>query len=459
MPNLPNQPKLKHAVVSMWRKGWLLAFLGVIAAAISIWWWPGFDPPPISATNPHTLYFLAAVAQSLAAVLALVFTISLVVAQLSSRYSHRMLADFFDPPTIGYFLMFVAAAFMPLWLLGQGQPSLWATRVSLTMAAGVLVLLVPYFLRFRERLDPASVIKRLQDKATKRLKVDRGKEPEEVAAIDNLCMSAFVLRDYDTFDLGVRTLGTIALDASRDIKDTIGKGIFYRLMYIGLASVEDPLAPMRVIVALRDTGLKALEQENQTAEEWPTFPIANIGARAADKGLEAQAEQAVMSLIEVGTKAVENGLSVAVRIVAGLCHVASTVIHQDVKALDRVAEGAVNAVGLLTSKAVEKAMRDEDTQRMVWELGLVCRKAAKRPIVDVLHAAVPRLWVIGAWATKNGASKTREGVLIALWEAGIPLNLFQPYYVEAEESLPTAKLRQALIEFRSEYDGGHDGSR
>ncbi|MBI2872072.1 MAG: hypothetical protein HYY00_02650 [Chloroflexi bacterium] len=446
--------------MSIWRKGWLLALLGQTAAAVSIWWWPGFDPPPISETKPHTLYFLAATAQSLAAILALVFTISLVVAQLSSRYSHRMLAEFFDPLTIGYFLVFVAAALMPLWLLGQEQPLLWATRVSLTIAAAVLLLLVPYFLRFRERLDPASVIKRLQGKAIKRLKVDREKEPEEVAAIDNFCMSAFALRDYDTFNMGVRTLGTIALEASQDMRDTVGKGVFYRLMYIGLATIDDPIAPVRVIVVLRDTGLQAVAHGQEAAEGWGTFPIANIGARAAEKGLEAPAEQAVTSLIEVGREAVEHGLSVAVRVVAGLCNIAKAVIHQDARAMDRVAEGAVETLGILTAKAIEKGMKDEDTQRMVWELDWVCRKASEGRIIDVLHAAVRRLWVIGAWATQAGASETIEGAWIALRgpeEAGILPSFLQPDYVAANESLSTDELQQALIEFRERYSGRHGG--
>ena len=462
MPNSLNQVKLTHAVQSVWRKGWLLALLGLAVATLWIWGRPGFDPPPISETTPHTLYFLAATAQTLAAVLALVFTISLVVAQLSSRYSHRMLAEFFDSLTIGYFFLFVGAALFPLWLIGQEQPPLWATRISLTSAAAVLMLLVPYFLRFRERIDPAFVIGRLKDKATKRLRTDREKEPEEVATIDNFCMSAFVLRDYDTFNVGVRTLGAIALEASRDMKDTVGKSVFYRLKDIGLATIDDPIAPVRVIVALRDIGLRAAEEGKEAAAAWATFPIANIGARAAEKGVEALAEQTVMSLINVGRETVEHGLGVAVRVVAGLCHIAKTVIHQDVKAMDNVAKGAAETVGLLTANAIEKGMRDEDTERMVWELDLVSRKASTRPIIDVVHAAVMRLWVIGAWATKSGASKTKEGVWIALngpeEEAGILPQVLQPDYVAAKDSLPTKGLKQAIIEFRQDYGSGRGGS-
>ncbi|MDA1348129.1 MAG: hypothetical protein O3A47_04575, partial [Chloroflexi bacterium] len=94
-------------------------------------------------------------------------------------------------------------------------------------------------------------------------------------------------------------------------------------------------------------------------------------------------------------------------------------------------------------------------------LDSVCRKASERPIIDVLHAAVRRLWVIGAWATKAGASETKEGALIALegpGEAGILPEFLQPDYVAAKESLSTDELRQALIEFREDYDGGHGGN-
>jgi len=442
----------EDCMASAWRNGWILAILGIIVSAVSIWWWPGFAPPPISGTNPHTLYFLAAAAQSLAAVLALVFTITLVVAQLSSRYSHRMLSDFFDPLTIGYFLVFVIATLFPLWLLGQEQLPLWTIRASLTMTAGVLLLLLPYFLGFRAKLDPTSVINRLKDRASKRIQGDRQKKPGEVATIDNFCMSAFVLKDYDTFGVGVQALGTIALEASRDMKDAIGKEVFRRLMNIGLATIEDPLAPVRTIEALRDTGRKAVEQANEAAGGWSTFPIANIGALAMAKSLEAQADRAVPSLFEVGMLAVENEMGFAVRTVAGLCLVARTAIHQDTQTFEeRIAKAAVSAAGDLISKAIQKGMKDEDTQDMVRELGLVHQQAAKQQEYEVLHAAHRWLYIIGAWTTKKQASRTREAAKVALKDFGgvdFGRGAFQRDYEEATEWLPTTELSQALAEFR-----------
>jgi uncharacterized membrane protein len=74
-----------------WERGWFVIFIAFPLAWL-IWRLPDEARPLVSEKNQQTLYLLSAIAQSLAAVLALVFTISLVVAQLSSKYSHRLLA-------------------------------------------------------------------------------------------------------------------------------------------------------------------------------------------------------------------------------------------------------------------------------------------------------------------------------------------------------------------------------
>ena len=98
-----------------WERGWFILIL-LLPPIIAIWKLPDTAIPSVDG-NQQTLYLLSAIAQSLAAVLALVFTISLVVAQLSSKYSHRLLASFFDKLTIFYILLYHSGFFLNLRLM------------------------------------------------------------------------------------------------------------------------------------------------------------------------------------------------------------------------------------------------------------------------------------------------------------------------------------------------------
>lgn len=176
-----------------------------------IWILPDEAMPSISEKNQQTLYLLSAIAQSLAAVLALVFTISLVVAQLSSKYSHRLLASFFDKSTIFYILLFIISVLLPFWILSQPEINDVPVKFSLILSVICLLFLIPYFLRFKEKLDPERIIEDLKKKSLKQFKVNPMKEPEEIVNIDNFIMSAFIFKDYDTFNRGIESLKSLAI--------------------------------------------------------------------------------------------------------------------------------------------------------------------------------------------------------------------------------------------------------
>ena len=121
-------------------KGWIV-ILPIIILFIAIWIWPNLNVPPLATIDPQgnihnntqTLYLLSSIAQSLAAILALVFTLSLIVSQLNSRYSPRTYRNFFNVFTIIYIVVFVISVFFPLWVI---QNFNWVeVKVSLSLSA------------------------------------------------------------------------------------------------------------------------------------------------------------------------------------------------------------------------------------------------------------------------------------------------------------------------------------
>ena len=219
-----------------------------------------------SDTNRVNSRYLSSVGQSLTSVVALVFTVSLVVTQLSSRYSPRLLADFFDIPTIIFILLFIGTIFLSFGFLNKPSPK--AVKISLTFAAACLLILIPYFLSFRDRLNPEKLMDDLKNSAVGQLSRAPGKEPlETLKTIDNTMMSAFALRDYDTFEKGAKALGDLTVVAGmKGTTNYVATQILKRLTLLGINTIGDNRAPVVVTVSMGEAGLNAI-RENLTDKD------------------------------------------------------------------------------------------------------------------------------------------------------------------------------------------------
>jgi uncharacterized membrane protein len=155
---------------------------------------------------------LGGLATGLITAQALVFTISLVAAQLNARYTHRTASRVFTWPTAVYMGLFIGSsiyAMVVLAALSSGSsefvvqvlnlPPVHPVIIALALAGTCLVLLVPYLWSFKRRLDPERMVRDEGQRARKRLRRSGSTEPPEVAALDNIVMSAFSYKDYDTF--------------------------------------------------------------------------------------------------------------------------------------------------------------------------------------------------------------------------------------------------------------------
>jgi hypothetical protein len=266
----------------------LLIFLPLGLAIWGIWVVPQLNILPTIVIDSNTPYLLSAIAQSLAAVLALVFTISLIAVQLSSRYSYRLVADFFDPFTIAYMLLFIIAVILSFWFLSN--PSLNGLKLSFILAGVCLLLLVPYFLGFREKLSPEHMLLNLKKRALQQLLANPEMEPASVISIDNTIMSAFALKDYDTFGKGVEVLAGLAYEAekrkSHEVTFECIASLYNRLSDIALVTIEDPRAPEQVVRELICTGMDAVRNGLVEGTETIVSRLWGLGMNAVEKGLK-----------------------------------------------------------------------------------------------------------------------------------------------------------------------------
>ncbi|MGB8706594.1 MAG: hypothetical protein WCD72_01400 [Dehalococcoidia bacterium] len=360
----------------------LFVLIPLAVVVVGIWMCPVLNIPPVVNIAPNGIvqertqmfYLLSTIAQSLSAILALVFTISLIIIQMFSRYSYRISSGFSDRITISYISLFIIAVFLPFWVLAQ--PTIYGAKASLTLAAVCLFLLVPYFIHFGRKLNPEQILVALKKSAVKQLNTNIKEEPETIATIDNMIMSAFALKDYDTFNRGIRVFREINHEVintkNYDVIDgemqshflnnrqarledkDVGCTILQRLSDIGVATIEDPRAPFHVVTYLGDIGKEATSKQLVHISELVVEYLEEIGRKAANKELE-HVDKVIDCLCDIGKMAGEGEGRIlvverkAVRALAMIGHVIAT-------KRSGLGWSVVNSIGNIGIKTAERSL-------------------------------------------------------------------------------------------------------
>ena len=160
----------------------------------------------------NTRYLLSSISQGLAAAFALVFTITLVAAQLASKYSPLILDQFFTTPIKVFMVFFVISIILPLILL-LGLVNRILVYLSLILSITCLTLLIPYFISVKENLKPEKLINRLKDDSIK-MTMSKGVKKnfeQNIITLHYINMRAVSEKDYHTLDKGLEALKEIAL--------------------------------------------------------------------------------------------------------------------------------------------------------------------------------------------------------------------------------------------------------
>ncbi|MCI0794206.1 MAG: DUF2254 domain-containing protein [Chloroflexi bacterium] len=331
---------------------------------------------------------LGALVTGLITAQALVFTITLVAAQLNARYTHRMVTRVFTWPTALYMGLFIGSSIYSAVVLAAlsnrsadftihllALKPIHPASIALALAGTCLALLVPYLWSFRRRLDPEQMALDEGRRAVSRLRRGASTEPREVAALDNIVMSAYGYKDYDTFARGTEQLARVGQEAWRRSRSELGESIFRRIAHIGIATVDDPRAPSQVIDVLYKTGAGLISEGIQEASRQAAAAIYEIGEAAVDKGVDGVARQVGFILSDLGSQAAEQGLVAT-------------------------AEQAAYSLGSLGAKTSQRGLEDSTRQVAVF-LRRVGVKAAEQKLDLVTRQALVSVWSLGAHTTRH----------------------------------------------------------
>jgi hypothetical protein len=279
--------------------------LFIVLVAWAIWMWPGAHLIPDIHLDSNTAYLLSGIGQALAAILALVFTISMLVTELSSRYSQRILGGFLDWFTVSYMILFIGAVGLPFWLLAYTSVS--GVKTSLVLTTICLVLLPLYFLRLRNKISPENILLSLHKQAANEIIANQGRMPrvpEAIETIDNMIMSASNMKDYLTIRRGVQVLEDLMRIADerersrpREVPDddlfSISLEIRQGIGEIAITTTDDPRAIKIIPRVLGHRGLHACERGSWEYANMISVCLIGISYDALHKGSDDLASDAI----------------------------------------------------------------------------------------------------------------------------------------------------------------------
>jgi len=297
-----------------------LAALAVAIIISSIVWCVSFTSIPKDISPLY--YLLSGMGQALAAVFALVFTISLVAVQITARYIYWLLQRILPWWVLMYIAFFVFTILYPFFLLSKDF-SMLEVRISLSSAIVCVILLVPYFITFPSRLGVGQIIDYLVRRVRKHWLNGEGADARsDNLTIENIAMSALANHDYGTFDVAVRALGS-AITYDINIHPQL-----YNLkkQCLSMASrlITDVQACTSLISVMEnvvlailikfDEGQKEGEISDKTILNHTVEPIealSYIGHSAVDRKDEIIGRQVLYAIARIGDESIEMKAEIA----------------------------------------------------------------------------------------------------------------------------------------------------
>jgi len=172
-------------------------------------------------------YLLSSISQGLAASFALIFTITLVLVQLTAKYSPRIFKFVFSRLVIIYMLFFVFSIIFPLYVLISISD--FGVKLSLIFAVLCFVFLIPYTYRIGQKINPISLMKTVKKEFDKKLtnksKLDISSSLDLMAndfsCINNFCVYAISTKDYPTLEKGLEIYKDMLWGYHNRLKDIL----------------------------------------------------------------------------------------------------------------------------------------------------------------------------------------------------------------------------------------------
>ena len=416
-----------------------------------------FDAFTIDDTSAR--YLLSALVQSLAAIIAIVVTLTLVAVQLSaSAYSPRVI-DIFKKDWIMWLLLvwYGLSIFFGLFVLemigGEYQNlSRWGVSLELCVFLAYLMGIIAFAGLFWhignviKLLKPETIIKRLSENITKENvlkhiesvkenKKDRTKPIEEdpIQPIMDIIHSSVMKYDIATTRVGLgsvtdRAIEIIDLDGEEEKKIskyvcdrfervsrlTVSKmdeestgEVIRNLGTFGKLTAEKGLgyATSQVAWSLKDVGELTAEREFEDATCQVAKSLRDVGkaaAKRAEQWFEGATIEVIVSLGDVGEIAAKKRLDHATRQVAkSLRDVGKIAVEKELKdAPSHIPSHIVQFLHVVGKAAAEKRL-DHATFRVAESLGVIGEIAAERGLDNVISQTAESLGDVGMTAARN----------------------------------------------------------
>ena len=205
-------------------RSWPKAFKKSLQTAFPNFWWAAVSLLATVSTAPiviafgfgevpdqrDSLYFLlGAQTETLGTIFVLAFTLSVVAAQVATRY-HRVLFDrILGGWALWYALPFGVGIILPLFLL-HGCFFLWSTRISLLIAVYCVSSLLPFTVAVRKLLSISEALTEKQNE----IRTANSREERErlIGELSDIAIGAMYVNDYAAFETGLKKMAMLADD-------------------------------------------------------------------------------------------------------------------------------------------------------------------------------------------------------------------------------------------------------
>ena len=259
-------------------------------------------------------YILSAISQGLAAILALVFTITLVVSQMTRRYT-AMDKIIFRHETVFLMIIFGVGVVMPLLVLKRG---FWGQSVNLSIAVAVFCVfsLLPFLKGVNRVLKYEFGVNALYREIM--VAIESGiEESIDTGELTEIGETAVIEAPENTVVTIIRFLSQIGKKCAEKGLGDETYWVVYKLSDIGVKSVGKGFgeASFFAVKGLKDVGVEAAKNRLKSLFEPANIAIdglKDIGAKAAEKGLKKwdTTIRAAEGLRDIGMKLEDKYLAV-----------------------------------------------------------------------------------------------------------------------------------------------------
>jgi len=321
----------KREIRCRWEKYkcWIFCIIITLAVLVILYYtYPNTD-------QDNARYILSAISQGLAAILALVFTITLIVAQMTRRYT-AMDKIIFRLGTTSLMIVFGVSIIAPLLVLKFGFWK-WGVNLSIAFAVFCVFSLIPF-------LKGVNNV----------LKYDIG-----IVNLDEEIMEAIARGDKPKTINKARELNEMGESAVREYREDVISFVSHVLSRVGIGSAKEKLwyETLQVVYGLNNIGLKSVNKEFKD--------------KSAIGGLRIIADETLKD--EVGGDFKE---AVIMEVLKGLNDIG-------VKAAEKGSEDIIKDVAEHLTH-VGQVSRNKEALIWLWCLGAAVTKYKPRYVVDVI---------------------------------------------------------------------------